>query len=219
MRTLRRLARRPGAGWLALAAAPGRRGRAGQRAGAVPAPSGPPVLVARVPIPAGTLLDETAARASLASAPAPAGLHLTGCCTPPRRRSGAGRPCRSPPASRSPRRRSGGAAGLGPGPLRPGERAVPVPLSAAGGAAAGLAPGSRVDVAASTGEGPAARTAIVVSDAEVLAVGAGADAAGVGGEAGSALLRVSARGALRLTSALNFARDVRLLVRPAGEAP
>jgi Flp pilus assembly protein CpaB len=94
-----------------------------------------------------------------------------------------------------------------------------VPLSAAGGAAAGLAPGSRVDVVASTGEGAAGRSAVVVADAEVLAVSAEAATAGVEMPTGSALLRVSSRAALRLTSALNFARDVRLLVRPAGERP
>jgi hypothetical protein len=60
----------------------------------------------------------------------------------------------------------------------------------------------------------------VVADAEVLAVSAEAATAGVEVPGtGSALLRVSSRAALRLTSSLNFARDVRLLVRPAGERP
>jgi Flp pilus assembly protein CpaB len=102
-----------------------------------------------------------------------------------------------------------------PAPLAAGERAVAVPVSAAGGAA-GLLPGARVDVVASTGEGPAGRTAVVVADAEVLAVADPASSADVGA-AGEALLRVSSAQALRVTAALNFAREVRLLLRPGDE--
>jgi Flp pilus assembly protein CpaB len=182
---------------------------------------GTPVLVARVGIPAGTLLDEGAAAEALTGADVPAGLQLPGLLRGPEQALGRRTAVPIAPGEPITEAALGGAPGLGPGPLRPGERAVPVPLSAAGGAAAGLAPGSRVDVAASVGEGTGGRTTVVVSDAEVLAVGVGVDGApaGVGTDAGAALLRVSAPAALRLTSALNFARDVRLLVRPVGAGP
>ena len=91
-----------------------------------------------------------------------------------------------------------------------------VPLSAAAGAA-GLAPGARVDVVASTGEGPSGRTRVVVADAEVLATTEAAPEGALGG-AGEALLRVTAAQALAVTAALNFAREVRLLARPRDEA-
>jgi hypothetical protein len=77
-------------------------------------------------------------------------------------------------------------------------------------------PGARVDVVASTGEGLAGRTAVVVADAEVLAVG-DAGPEGELGAAGEALLRMSSAQALRVTAALNFAREVRLLSRPREE--
>ena len=70
---------------------------------------------------------------------------------------------------------------------------------------------------ASTGEGLAGRTQVVVSDAEVLATADGA-AGGDPMTVGEALLRVTAPEALRITEALNFAREVRLLARPPDEA-
>ncbi len=91
-----------------------------------------------------------------------------------------------------------------------------MPLSTAGGSAAGLVPGARVDVVASTGEGLAGTTALVVADAEVLAVALPAPE-DAGASSGEAVLRVSSRQALRVTAALNFAREVRLLVRPLDE--
>ena len=218
MRTVRRLLRRPGAGWLALAAALAGLAVVFTARSMSTASAGTPVLVARVAVPAGTLLGERVAAEALSAAPVPDGLDLAGLLHAPS--EAIGRRTAVPLAAGEPVTEAalGGAPGVGPGPLRAGERAVPVPLSAAGGAAAGLAPGSRVDVAASSGEGAAARTAVVVSDAEVLAVGAD-PGGGVGTEGASALLRVSAGGALRLTSALNFARDVRLLVRPLADSP
>jgi Flp pilus assembly protein CpaB len=213
---LRRALRRPGAGWLLLAALlAGLAALLTARAATAPA-AGEPVLVARDAIPSGTLIDRTTASTLLATSPAPAGLALPGLLRRPDQ--ALGRRTAAPLAPGEPVTWAalGGAPGLGPGPLRSGERAVPVPLAAAGGAAAGLAPGSRVDVVASTGEGAGGRSAVVVADAEVLAVGAvGPDAPTPDGA--SALLRVSSSAALRLTHALDFARDVRLLVRPAGE--
>ena len=110
----------------------------------------------------------------------------------------------------------GGAPGSGPQPLAIGERAVAVPLSAAGGSAAGLVAGARVDVVASSGEGLTGKSALVVVDAEVLAIAQPASGDGLE-SVGEALLRVSSTQALRITAALNFAREVRLLARPISE--
>ncbi len=76
--------------------------------------------------------------------------------------------------------------------------------------------GRASNVVASTGEGLAGRTEVVVADAEVLATADGA-ATGDPMAAGEALLRVTAVQALRITEALNFAREVRLLARPPDE--
>jgi Flp pilus assembly protein CpaB len=111
----------------------------------------------------------------------------------------------------------GGAPGTGPDPLAPGERAVSLPLAAAGGAAAAVTPGASVDVVASTGDGPSGRTRIVVAGAEVLAVADAPSPDGVVPDGAGVLVRVSAGQALRITAALNFAREVRLLVRPVDE--
>ena len=106
--------------------------------------------------------------------------------------------------------------GPGPGPARSrrGSGRPPFRLPRHAAAGAGLAPGARVDVVASTGEGASGRSRVVVADAEVLAVDTGDEPAL--GEP-SVVLRVRATEALRLTAATNFARDVRLLVRPALE--
>jgi Flp pilus assembly protein CpaB len=173
------------------------------------------VLVARAPLPPGLLVDEAVASEALVPAPVPAGLELAGLLRSAD--EALGRRTAAPVAAGEPLTQAalGGAPGAGAAPLAPGERAVAVPLSAASGAA-GLAPGARVDVVASTGEGPAGRTRVVVSDAEVLVTAEAApdDDLGVSGEA---LLRVSSAQALRVTAALNFAREVRLLVRPRDE--
>jgi Flp pilus assembly protein CpaB len=172
------------------------------------------VLVARAPLPPGLLIDEAVASESLAPAPVPAGLDLAGLLASAD--EALGRRTAAPVAPGEPLTQAalGGAPGAGTAPLAPGERAVAVPLSAVSGAA-GLAPAARVDVVASTGEGPSGLTRVVVSDAEVLAT---AEAAFEGeGDAGEALLRVTAAQALRVTAALNFAREVRLLARPRDE--
>ena len=57
----------------------------------------------------------------------------------------------------------------------------------------------------------------MVGDAEVLAVAEAPPADGVATTGGEVLLRVTAVQALRITAALNFAREVRLLVRPHDE--
>jgi len=111
------------------------------------------------------------------------------------------------------------------GRIRRGERAVTVEV-AGGTAAAGLAPGSRVDVLVSTEPGAGGgRTQMALAGAEVLRVGepAGAgysepDAAELStGPTALATLRVTVRQAIYLTAADNFAREIRLLPRPPGD--
>jgi Flp pilus assembly protein CpaB len=174
------------------------------------------IVVARQPLPVGLLLDAEAIARDLATVPAPGSLVLSGVFADPAQ--AVGRRIAVPVGPGEPLSEAalGGALGAAPAPLAVGERAVAVPLSAAGGAAAGLVAGARVDVVASTGEGLAGKTALVVADAEVLAVSlpAAPDALEARGDA---LLRVSARQALTITAALNFAREVRLLARPLDE--
>ena len=106
--------------------------------------------------------------------------------------------------------------------LRRGERAVTVEV-AGGLADAGPAPGSRVDVLVST-EGPGGgRTQMALAGAELLQVrAAGAGYSDPGPSASTvptalATLRVTVRQAIYLTAADNFAREIRLLVRPPGD--
>jgi Flp pilus assembly protein CpaB len=183
-------------------------------AGSSPPPA--TVVVARAPLGTGLLIDEGTAAAALTTVELPASAVLTGMLREPD--EALGRRIGTPVAAGEPVTQAvlGGAPGAGPPPLAVGERAVAVPLSAAGAAAAGVRPGARVDVVASTGEGLTGRTALVVADAEVLGVGT-PDAADPTGAPGEVVLRVRARQALRITAALNFAREVRLLVRPPEE--
>ncbi|WP_217913091.1 Flp pilus assembly protein CpaB [Miltoncostaea marina] len=207
---------RPG-GWLLLAGLVGLLAAAMTlRAGAGEPAAGGAVVVARQELRPGLLIDADVAATALVAVPAPAMPGVTGLAADPA--ALVGRTVAVPVAPGEPLTEAalGGAAGLGPRPLADGERAVSVPLTAAGGAAAGLLPGARVDVVASTGEGAAGRTAVVVADAEVLAVVEATAPDGLAQPA-EALLRVSAAQALRITAAVNFAREVRLLARPAGE--
>lgn len=212
---LRPPGRRSGA-WLVAAGAIGLVAAVMTVRAAAPAPLGASIVVAREPLPAGLLLDAETAAASLGTVPAPDGLGLTGVFADPAQ--AVGRRVAAPIGPGEPVSEAslGGAPGSGPAPLAIGERAVAVPLSAAGGSAAGLAPGTRVDVVASTGEGLTGTTTLVVADAEVLAVASPSAPAGIEAS-GEALLRVSSRQALRVTAALNFSREVRLLARPAEE--
>lgn len=199
--------------WMALAGAAGLLAvLLTLRAAAQPEPMGT-VLVAREAIPAGTLLDDATAPRVLGHMGVPGDLALAGLIADVD--DAVGRRTVAPVAPGEPVTEAvlGGAPGAGPAPLAPGERTVAAPLTAAAGAA--LIPGVHVDVVASTGEGLTGRTRVVVADAEVLAV---AEPAGEG-EGGEAILRVSARQALTVTAALNFAREVRLLVRPPDEPP
>jgi pilus assembly protein CpaB len=119
----------------------------------------------------------------------------------------------------------GGGGGPRGAALRRGERALEVAVTG-GGALAGAAPGARVDVIVSTerSEG-AGRTFVALEDLELLRLRGGAGTGGFardaeGGDAGAtalATLRVTLRQAVYLTAAENFGREVRLLVRPAGD--
>jgi Flp pilus assembly protein CpaB len=208
--------RRRAAVWMALAGAAGLLAVVLALRAAGGSGDGGWVLVARAPLPPGLLIDDAVAADALAPASVPADLGLTGLIGS----AGevVGRRTVAPVAAGEPLTQAalGGAPGTGAAPLRPGERAVAVPLSAAAGAG-GLAAGARVDVVASSGEGLAGRTRVVVGDAEVIATTEG-PAEGELGAAGEALLRVTAVQALRVTAALNFAREVRLLARPRDEA-
>jgi pilus assembly protein CpaB len=120
---------------------------------------------------------------------------------------------------------AGAKAGRGHGAARRGQRAVTVEV-AGGVALAGLAQGDRVDVLVSTESAAGGRTQMALAGAELLGMGdsptggyAEADAA-EGTRAGPtalATLRVTVRQAIYLTAADNFAREIRLLARPAGD--
>jgi pilus assembly protein CpaB len=108
--------------------------------------------------------------------------------------------------------------------MRRGKRAVTVEV--AGGAAAGLAPGDRVDVLVSTEGGAGGRTQMALAGAELLRIGdapsGGYDdpdpaAGSPTGPIALATLRVTLRQAIYLTAADNFAREIRLLPRPRGD--
>lgn len=173
------------------------------------------VVVARVVIPAGTMLDEDVASQVLALAPVPDGLALRGLITGAGAAVGRRTVAALGPGEPLTQAVIGGSPGTGPAPLEPGQRAVPVPMRAVGGVVAAPVPGARVDVIASDGEGPAGRTRVIVSDAEVMSVTPPGD--GETGDAGGVVLRLATDDALDVARALDFAREVRVIARPAGE--
>jgi pilus assembly protein CpaB len=93
----------------------------------------------------------------------------------------------------------GGEHDAGPAELRPGERALSLRVA---GALTNAQAGARVDVVVAT----ETRTFLALENAELL------DLAG-----SIATLRTTARQAVYLTAAANFARQIRLLVRPPGD--
>jgi pilus assembly protein CpaB len=98
--------------------------------------------------------------------------------------------------------------------LAPGERALDVTVSNTGAAELG-GPGGRVDVLVTTGrDGSAGRTSLALQDVQLLGVRPGA---GQDSDKLVATLRVTVRQAVYLTAAQNFAQEVRLLPRPAGD--
>jgi pilus assembly protein CpaB len=106
-------------------------------------------------------------------------------------------------------------------PVRRGERLVEVAVSG-GRELAGAAASARVDVLVTTeGRTGGGRTFVALENVELVAArpaGANerADADGTPADT-IATLRVGARAAVFLTAAQNFAREVRLLARPAGD--
>jgi pilus assembly protein CpaB len=118
----------------------------------------------------------------------------------------------------------GGAPDTGAGPLRAGERALELAV-AGGGALATAEPGARVDVlVTSTREDGGGRTFVALENVELMGQRAGSDERVAAGRAEGAAepnslatLRVSARQAVYLTAAANFATEIRLLVRPPGD--
>ena len=113
-----------------------------------------------------------------------------------------------PPASHAPSPKSGA-------------RIVEVPVSGAGSLGGLVGPGTRVDVLVTSdrGTGPP-RTYLALQRARLVSLrsagGDEADSAG-GAEDAVAALRVSLRQAVLLTAAHNFAREVRLVPRAAGD--
>lgn len=120
-------------------------------------------------------------------------------------------------------------AGRRGGALRRGERAVQVAVTGGEALGGSAGPGTRVDVLVSTEprDGPG-RSLLALEDVELLALRAAGEAAATPGssrpESGSAsgptalaTLRVTLRQAVYLTAAQNFARELRLLPRPAGD--
>jgi pilus assembly protein CpaB len=99
-------------------------------------------------------------------------------------------------------------------PVRKGERALEI---VALGSRALVVPGARVDVLV-TREGATAGTELALENVEVLAARAAPTTArDDGGERVAATLRVSVRDAVYLAAAQSFARELRLLPRPAGD--
>ena len=108
----------------------------------------------------------------------------------------------------------------GGGGVGRGWRAVVVEVSGA----AGLVAGSRVDVLVSTESGAGGgRTLVALAGVELLRLDASTseaptvEGAGAVGPIALATLRVTLRQAVYLTAADNFAREIRLLARPAGD--
>lgn len=114
-----------------------------------------------------------------------------------------------------------GGAESGPLGLRPGERAVEVAVAGGGALAEVAGPGTRVDVAVSTepGDGPG-ETFLALEDVELLSIGPSSEPA-LDDTATTptlmATMRVTAKQAVYLTAAQNFARELRLLPRPPGD--
>lgn len=106
-------------------------------------------------------------------------------------------------------------------PVRRGERLVEVPVTGGREFAAAGVP-ARVDVVVTTeGRSGRGRTFVALEDVELVSARPtrSIDPAEAGGTPADTLatLRVSARAAVFLTNAQNFAREVRLLARPPGD--
>jgi pilus assembly protein CpaB len=111
-----------------------------------------------------------------------------------------------------------------PGATVPAARLVEVPVAGAGSLSGLVAPGVRVDVLVTSDRGSGSpRTYLALQRVELVSLSAGAgggDVSDSGARAGEAVaaLRVSLRQAVLLTAAQNFAREVRLVPRSAGDS-
>ncbi len=115
-----------------------------------------------------------------------------------------------------------------PGALRTGERAVEVAVAGGAALVETAAPGARVDVLVATdpGDGPGSAF-VALEDVELLALAAGGaggegipldgDSAAASAPSAVATLRATLRQAVYLTAAQSYAREIRLLPRPAGD--
>ena len=111
----------------------------------------------------------------------------------------------------------GGGQGNDDGGLRAGERALELAV-AGGGALASAQPGARVDVLVTSGrEDGSGRTFVALEDVELLGLRAASGEDGGAAPSSLAALRVTARQAVYMTAAANFAQEVRLLTRPPGD--
>jgi pilus assembly protein CpaB len=98
--------------------------------------------------------------------------------------------------------------------LSPGERPVDVVVAGTGAAELG-GPGARVDVLVTTGkDGGPGRTRLALQGVQLLGVRPASEQQA---DKLIATLRVTLRQAVYLTAAQNFAQEVRLLPRPAGD--
>jgi pilus assembly protein CpaB len=103
------------------------------------------------------------------------------------------------------------------GALRPGERALELPVTG-GEALASAESGARVDVVVTSGrEDGAARTFVALENVKLLGLRAAGGEEGEPAPSTLATLRVTAREAVYLTAAANFAQEIRILLRPAGD--
>jgi Flp pilus assembly protein CpaB len=104
--------------------------------------------------------------------------------------------------------------------LTPGDRVVQIPVSNAQ-ATSQAGPETLVDVVVTTESraGGAGRSYVALERVQLLGLSGGDARDMPGAEAGAELaaLRVTSRQAVMLTAAANFAREVRLLVRPPGD--
>jgi Flp pilus assembly protein CpaB len=101
-----------------------------------------------------------------------------------------------------------------------GMRVVEVAVAGAAAMESALRPGARVDVLITSERGPdAPRTYLALQRIELAGFRPGGPGDGAAGEAqrSMASLRVTLRQAVLLTAAANFARELRLVPRPAGE--
>jgi pilus assembly protein CpaB len=180
-----------------------------------------PIVVAAKEIDAGTRLDRRRVTQLLIVREVPARYAPRGGLTSPARLAGLETAVQVPagayvtaPMLRDPRARTAQVA-----PVRRGERLVEVPVSGGREFAQAGVP-ARVDVVVTTdGRAGRGRTFVALEDVELVSARPAGSIDAADGTAADTLatLRVSARAAVFLTNAQNFAREVRLLARPPGD--